>query len=210
MLGHSLRVQGIIRRIPLEKRISVKVINCKHIPRRHNSSPFIHFPTKEHFLNFPQTVLLCLLQHKISTQPDYRSLCKVNNVQNMQCRFWPPCTRLARVCVRLSQCAVIRACTSDVNVRDPSRSEEHFLNVGNVLLKRTGNLFWLNLNSLWKEYSKFTSKSVVISTLLDPDRNSLIITSRSFWSMSPCWKDQSWGSVENLEIWTARLGDKMM
>uniref|UniRef100_A0A0E9XQ58 Uncharacterized protein n=1 Tax=Anguilla anguilla TaxID=7936 RepID=A0A0E9XQ58_ANGAN len=30
------------------------------------------------------------------------------------------------------------------------------------------------------------SRSVVISTRLDPDRNSRMITSRSFWSMSPC------------------------
>lgn len=31
-----------------------------------------------------------------------------------------------------------------------------------------------------------TSKSVVIRTRLEPERNSLMITSRSFWSMSPC------------------------
>ena len=31
-----------------------------------------------------------------------------------------------------------------------------------------------------------TSRSVVMRTLLDPERNSLMIRSRSFWSMSPC------------------------
>lgn len=34
--------------------------------------------------------------------------------------------------------------------------------------------------------SQLTSKSVVIRTRLDPDLNSLMITSRSFWSISPC------------------------
>lgn len=38
----------------------------------------------------------------------------------------------------------------------------------------------------WK--TVLTSKSVVIRTRLDPDLNSLMITSRSFWSMSPCWR----------------------
>lgn len=35
-----------------------------------------------------------------------------------------------------------------------------------------------------------TRRSVVIKTLLEPDLNSLIITSRSFWSISPCWELQ--------------------
>lgn len=34
-----------------------------------------------------------------------------------------------------------------------------------------------------------TRRSVVINTLLEPDLNSLIITSRSFWSISPCCKE---------------------
>lgn len=35
-----------------------------------------------------------------------------------------------------------------------------------------------------------TNRSVVIRTRLEPERNSLMIRSLSFWSMSPCWKDR--------------------
>lgn len=36
-----------------------------------------------------------------------------------------------------------------------------------------------------------TSRSVVMRTLLEPERNSLMIKSLSFWSMSPCWNKTS-------------------
>lgn len=36
-----------------------------------------------------------------------------------------------------------------------------------------------------------TSRSVVMRTRLEPERNSLMIKSLSFWSMSPCWKTKN-------------------
>lgn len=44
-----------------------------------------------------------------------------------------------------------------------------------------------------------TSRSVVIRTRLEPERNSLMIRSLSFWSMSPCWRRT--GSVINREVY---------
>lgn len=40
-----------------------------------------------------------------------------------------------------------------------------------------------------------TSRSVVINTLLEPERNSLMMTSRSFWSMSPCYNRKQKAAV---------------
>ena len=40
------------------------------------------------------------------------------------------------------------------------------------------------------------NKSVVIRTREEPDRNSRIMTSRSFWSMSPCWNRE-----KSLKLW---------
>lgn len=45
-----------------------------------------------------------------------------------------------------------------------------------------------------------TRRSVVINTLLEPDRNSLMITSRSFWSMSPCCQGWGEGSVSGCPV----------
>ena len=42
--------------------------------------------------------------------------------------------------------------------------------------------------SMRKNKHSFTNKSVVMSTRLEPERNSFMITSLSFWSMSPCYK----------------------
>lgn len=42
--------------------------------------------------------------------------------------------------------------------------------------------------SMKKDKHSFTNKSVVMSTRLEPERNSFMITSLSFWSMSPCYK----------------------
>lgn len=40
------------------------------------------------------------------------------------------------------------------------------------------------------ENTALTNKSVVMSTRLEPERNSFMMTSLSFWSMSPCYKMQ--------------------
>ena len=42
--------------------------------------------------------------------------------------------------------------------------------------------------SMKKNKHSFTNKSVVMSTRLEPERNSFMITSLSFWSISPCYK----------------------
>lgn len=39
----------------------------------------------------------------------------------------------------------------------------------------------------WENRYDPTSKSVVMRTRDEPDRNSLMMMSRSFWSMSPCY-----------------------
>lgn len=49
-----------------------------------------------------------------------------------------------------------------------------------------------------------TSRSVVINTLLEPERNSLMITSRSFWSMSPCYNRKQ----KSVDILVLRTGYK--
>ncbi len=43
-----------------------------------------------------------------------------------------------------------------------------------------------------------------MSTLLEPDLNSLMITSRSFWSMSPCWKTET--ALTNGSHYKRRIG----
>lgn len=49
-------------------------------------------------------------------------------------------------------------------------------------------------------YTTLTNKSVVISTLLEPERNSFMITSLSFWSMSPCYNVKNNVNMSNEEL----------
>ena len=44
------------------------------------------------------------------------------------------------------------------------------------------------------------SRSVVISTREEPERNSRMIMSRVFWSMSPCVADTVWSRLRILSV----------
>ena len=54
-------------------------------------------------------------------------------------------------------------------------------------------------------HTTLTNKSVVISTLLEPERNSFMITSLSFWSMSPCYNVKKLRQNFNTRYWFLKM-----